>query len=203
MGKKSASKTDIQRTPAVGVLSREDAAVRLDLLDAAKEILDREGVPTLTVGHIAEKAGVTPKDFFAHFRDMDEFLADLVGDYVDYVEEQIEEMTESVRMNAIFAADDKEEGEGLLELCWFRGADWSYESLGAMLEAVATVNETVRRGLEKWYDSLSERVRTLDSRDALAIFLTVEHFSLIDRERLGVTTQSEVEKLLERLVLGC
>lgn len=106
-------------------------------------------------------------------------------------------------MNAIFAADDKEEGEGLLELCWFRGADWSYESLGAMLEAVATVNETVRRGLEKWYDSLSERVRTLDSRDALAIVLTVEHFSLIDRERLGVTTQSEVEKLLERLVLGC
>ena len=43
----------------------------------------------------------------------------------------------------------------------------------------------------------------MDSRDALAIVLTVEHFSLIDRERLGVTTQSEVEKLLERLVLGC
>jgi len=47
---------------------------------AAKAVLDREGLPGLTIRKVAERAGVSPMAMYRHFDDKDALLNALMGD---------------------------------------------------------------------------------------------------------------------------
>lgn len=54
--------------------------VREDLLSAAAEILEAEGVAAVTLRRLTREIGVTPANFYNHFKSLDFLLAAIAGD---------------------------------------------------------------------------------------------------------------------------
>lgn len=54
--------------------------VRRALLDAGREIFSEKGYQASTVESIADRAAVTPVDFHAHFRDVEDLFIEVVGE---------------------------------------------------------------------------------------------------------------------------
>lgn len=61
----------------------QKADTRRRLLDAASQVFDREGYGMATVDQITSEAGASRPTFYAHFRDKEQVLAELMERYVE------------------------------------------------------------------------------------------------------------------------
>jgi len=61
----------------------QKADTRRRLLDAASQVFDREGYGMATVDQITSAAGASRPTFYAHFRDKEQVLAELMERYVE------------------------------------------------------------------------------------------------------------------------
>lgn len=136
-----------------------DATMR-GILDAAKGILIEEGASKFTIGHIAKQAGVTKGTLLYHFHDKDQLLAYLMDEYVDHLEEKLEEGIATARASARYGENTDETVAGFLE--WyrrFRKEDASYTAFGTTILAMSAANDAIRRRAEAWYESLFAKLR--------------------------------------------
>ncbi len=60
----------------------QKADTRQRLLDAASRVFDREGYDMATVDQISSEAGASRPTFYAHFRDKEEVLSELMDGYI-------------------------------------------------------------------------------------------------------------------------
>lgn len=64
---------------------------RAKLIDAAKELVAQSGYEALRVDDLVKKAGVAKGTFFAHFRDKDALMDQLLGAEMDRLIDQIDD----------------------------------------------------------------------------------------------------------------
>lgn len=175
-----------------------DATMR-NILATAKRILIEEGVSRFTIGHIAKQAGVTKGTLLYHFHDKDQLLAHLMDEYVDHLEEKLDEGIAAAKASARYAEDADETVAGFIE--WyrrFRREDASYTAFGTTILAMSAANDAIRRRAQEWYESLFEKLRTSNCGDAIGIVLMLEGLFFLKHMRLDVTTDDEAAMLLEK-----
>lgn len=175
-----------------------DATMR-NILATAKRILIEEGVSRFTIGHIAKQAGVTKGTLLYHFHDKDQLLAHLMDEYVDHLEEKLDEGIAAAKASARYAEDADETVAGFIE--WyrrFRREDASYTAFGTTILAMSAANDAIRRRAQEWYESLFEKLRASNCGDAIGIVLMLEGLFFLKHMRLDVTTDDEAAMLLEK-----
>lgn len=175
-----------------------DATMR-NILDTAKRILIEEGVSRFTIGHIAKQAGVTKGTLLYHFHDKDQLLAHLLDEYVDHLEEKLDEGIAAAKASARYAQDADETVAGFIE--WyrrFRREDASYTAFGTTILAMSASNDAIRRRAQEWYESLFAKLRASNCSDAIGIVLMLEGLFFLRHMRLDVTTDDEAAMLLEK-----
>lgn len=175
-----------------------DATMR-NILATAKRILIEEGVSRFTIGHIAKQAGVTKGTLLYHFHDKDQLLAHLMDEYVDHLEEKLDEGIAVAKASARYAEDADETVAGFIE--WyrrFRREDASYTAFGTTILAMSAANDAIRRRAQEWYESLFEKLRASNCGDAIGIVLMLEGLFFLRHMRLDVTTDDEAAMLLEK-----
>lgn len=176
-----------------------DATMRA-ILDAAKRILIEEGVSKFTIGHIAREAGVTKGTLLYHFHDKDQLLEHLMDEYVNHLEEKLEEGIATAKASGRYGENADETVAGFLE--WyrqFRRQDAAYTAFGTTILAMSAANDAIRRRAEEWYESLFARLRASNCEDAVGIVLLLEGLFFLKHMRLDVTKDDEVEKLLDKV----
>jgi len=174
-----------------------DATMR-SILDAAKRVLIDEGVSKFTIGRIAKKAGVTKGTLLYHFHDKDQLLSHLMDEYVDHLEEKLEEGMAAAKASGRYGENADETVAGFLE--WyrrFRREDASYTAFGTTILAMSAENDAIRRRAEEWYESLFAKLRTSQCENAVGIVLLLEGLFFLRHMRLDVTKDDEVEKILK------
>ena len=175
-----------------------DATMR-NILDTAKRILIEEGVSRFTIGHIAKQAGVTKGALLYHFHDKDQLLAHLMDEYVDHLEEKLDEGIAAAKASARYAQDADETVAGFIE--WyrrFRREDASYTAFGTTILAMSAANDAIRRRAQEWYESLFAKLRASNCGDAIGIVLMLEGLFFLRHMRFDVTTDDEAAMLLEK-----
>ena len=174
-----------------------DATMR-SILDAAKRVLIDEGVSKFTIGRIAKKAGVTKGTLLYHFHDKDQLLSHVMDEYVDHLEEKLEEGMAAAKASGRYGENADETVAGFLE--WyrrFRREDASYTAFGTTILAMSAENDAIRRRAEEWYESLFAKLRTSQCENAVGIVLLLEGLFFLRHMRLDVTKDDEVEKILK------
>ncbi|MBL7491873.1 TetR/AcrR family transcriptional regulator C-terminal domain-containing protein [Frankia sp. AgB1.9] len=69
--------------PASGRMGRPPRTSRVEIMAAARHLIDRDGWEKLTMRRLAAEAGTAPTTLYHHVRDKDDLLTQLLDDYAD------------------------------------------------------------------------------------------------------------------------
>ncbi|ADP81615.1 regulatory protein TetR [Pseudofrankia inefficax] len=69
--------------PAPGRMGRPPRTSRVEIMAAARHLIDRDGWEKLTMRRLAAEVGTAPTTLYHHVRDKDDLLTQLLDDYAD------------------------------------------------------------------------------------------------------------------------
>ncbi len=170
------------------------------LLQAAKTVLIRDGADGFSLERVAKEACVTKGTLLYHFQSKDNLLVLLTNDYVARLQSKLEQGIETVRASIRYRKDVDETVAGFIE--WyraFRREDASYTAYGVTLLTLSANSSTLGDKIRAWYANLFAKLRQSACKDALSIVLTLEGLFFLKHFQLDVTTDEEIELLLEKM----
>ncbi len=171
-----------------------------ELLDAAKVLLVREGAKGFTLDRVAKEAQVTKGTLLYHFHTKNHLLTALINDYTDHLQEKLDEGKKAARASLKYRKDVDETLAGFIE--WyreFRRQDLAYTAYGLKILALAAESSELKNRVRDWYLDVFTQVRKSACPQALEIVLTLEGLFFLRHFQVDVTTDEEVEALLEKL----
>ena len=139
------------------------------IIQAARDIIQNEGLGALTMDHVAERASISKGACMYHFKTKRELQAALLQDYANHLNEELS------RHEALFSGTpDETLVPGYIE--WFRSFDkdttgWACVGV-ALLSSFAHDAELIRP-VREWYRKLYERIERLPEAKRVQTLLAV------------------------------
>ncbi len=191
------SNTEEKKTGRPRKTNVQGATKKKELLAAAQKIITRDGVRQLTFDRIVKEANVAKGTLLYHFQTKDNLLLELVKDYVNHLDEKIQE--------GIDAAKDATNPVAGGFAYWYRKfyADAKTNtSFGISILTYSAKHEALLEPVRNWYEKIFERAKTAGDETADVIFaiLAIEGLFYLQHLNLNTLSRAENEAVVDRII---
>ncbi len=173
------------------------------ILEAAKEVLVTQGAEKFTIDRVAKEANITKGTLIYHFQSKEQLLLALMDNYVAHLQREFEEGKKRALLNPKYPKDIDLNVAGFIE--WYRKyrkENQAYSAFGLTLLSIAIGNPEVQEKILGWYRDLFASLRISKCPRALEMVLMLEGLFYLRHFQLDVTTDKEIDKLLESLEMS-